>query len=102
MRLIDADELLYRLEKIKEEFLDDGNYIAMCIAKAVIKMLKTEGTIPAVDAEPVRHGRWEEYPDKAHLRCTACKVEFLRNRMPETRNRCPNCGAKMDAKEDEP
>lgn len=50
----------------------------------------------AVDAEPVRHGRWEEYPDKAHLRCTNCRVEFDKVKMPLSRNFCPYCGAKME------
>ena len=51
-----------------------------------------------VDAAEVVHGRWEEYPDSAHLRCTNCKMEFRRAKMSDTRNYCPNCGAKMDGK----
>ena len=52
--------------------------------------------IPAVDAEPVRHGRWEQYPGPSDIRCTYCKVEFDKSKMPLARNYCPNCGAKMD------
>ena len=41
---------------------------------------------PAVDAEPVRHGRWEH-----GLQCPFC------NQIDTTKpNYCPNCGAKMD------
>lgn len=51
--------------------------------------------MPAVDAEPVRHAKWEEYPDRAHIRCTGCRVEFKKKKMPMSRVYCPNCGAKM-------
>lgn len=54
---------------------------------------------PAVDVEPVRHGRWEkgdQFP--GWLCCSACRDAFV---LPEWVNRnkwkfCPNCGAKMD------
>lgn len=51
-----------------------------------------------VDAEPVRHGRWECYPSPAEIRCSQCKMEYVaRIRW----NYCPNCGAKMDKNESE-
>ena len=41
---------------------------------------------PAVDAEPVRHGRWEH-----GMQCPFC------NQIDTTKpNYCPNCVAKMD------
>ena len=40
---------------------------------------------PAVDAEPVRHGRWEH-----GMRCTQCgQIDLSKP------NYCPNCGADM-------
>lgn len=84
-------------------------------------------TSPTIEAEPVRHGRWEWYeewgpstwlepPDiiNAGWKCTECGIdlgEYLTaklheevyvgdmDKMPEV-DRCPNCGAKMDAKEE--
>ena len=42
---------------------------------------------PAVDAEPVRHGRWEQ-----GMRCPYCgQIDLAKP------NYCPNCGAKLDA-----
>lgn len=41
---------------------------------------------PAVDAEPVRHGRWEH-----GMQCSFCKQ--IDTTKP---NYCPNCGTRMD------
>lgn len=42
--------------------------------------------LTAVDAEPVRHAKWEH-----GMRCTSCRqVDTTKP------NYCPNCGAKMD------
>lgn len=66
--------------------------------------------IPAVDAEPVRHGKWlkpsrmlpPEHHDKK--RCSVCANFALHDRLCRVRlsNYCPSCGAKMDnEREDE-
>ena len=57
-------------------------------------------TAPAVDAEPVRHGRWE--PTELHksfgilkgVKCSLCGEEKFATQY--AYNYCPNCGAKMD------
>ena len=50
---------------------------------------------PAIDAEPVRHGRWID-PDKYDIwdcyQCSECHSLYIREN-----NYCANCGAKMDA-----
>ena len=55
--------------------------------------------MPTVEAEPVRHGRWEFYPDSNYLRCSICRLEFPREKLPTARMYCPACGTKMDLKE---
>ena len=55
--------------------------------------------LPTVDAVLIVHAQWEEYPDARHMRCTSCKIEYERERMPIWANYCPHCGAKMDAAE---
>lgn len=56
---------------------------------------------PTIDAEPVRHGRWEyQYNDSI---CSACG--YVNRCEPITRYRndspyCPSCGAKMDGGKD--
>ena len=60
-----------------------------------------------MDAQEVRHGRWIE--DKNIYKCTACNdlltVAGWADCIPEKQiykafKFCPNCGAKMDAKEE--
>ena len=56
---------------------------------------------PAVDAEPVRHGRWGEYeffplsPSLNGYPCSNCGQHVDRKTC-----YCPNCGAKMDEEEE--
>lgn len=50
--------------------------------------------LPVIEAEPIRHGRWEfiggygyQYRCSECITCAERKTQF-----------CPNCGAKMDKK----
>ena len=58
--------------------------------------------LPTVDAEPVRHGHWDEWDDTMFntvYRCSVCGEDFvLIDGTPSDNlyNYCPNCGAKMD------
>ena len=53
--------------------------------------------LPAVDAEPVRHGRWVAEIDRMgnYAHCSECGCR-CRGYAPNYKY-CPNCGAKMDA-----
>lgn len=55
-------------------------------------------SIPAAPVVEVVHGRWEAYPSDAFMRCSVCKREYQRIRMPQVVGWCPNpdCGARMD------
>ena len=65
---------------------------------------------PIADVVPVVHGRWElEYETYGKMRCSVCKKEALIEKTIDDigittnyvdSNYCPNCGAKMDEKED--
>lgn len=62
---------------------------------------------PTIDAEPVKHGKWEEISEyngwgDTHYRCSACGEEWnLESGTPAENNMnfCSNCGAKMDGGE---
>ena len=54
--------------------------------------------IPAVDAAPVKHGRWvDEYDDPMMVPCSVCGYEVYRY---NTTHYCPDCGARMDGEAD--
>ena len=57
--------------------------------------------MPTADVAPVRHGRWEEASDGDGIVCPFCRTDFCTIIYDtEYFNYCPNCGAKMDEKED--
>ena len=81
----------------------------------IIKAVPTEyiEAFPAADVEEVKHGRWIEYKYPRHdprgravCMCSVCQegwdkddlVVVGKGCLPRC---CPNCGAKMDAKEKE-
>ena len=131
MRLIDADALMDEVRSIwKAGILDEYKSVTWkcALADAVILVLNVIARMLPIDAEPVRHGRWEWYEDwgpsnwleapdfiAAEWRCSACKTnlaDYINTHVPgetvymdnfenkPTLAYCPNCGAKMDAKED--
>jgi ribosomal protein S27AE len=54
------------------------------------------------DAEPVKHGHWEQVDDNK-CKCTNCGTVAFIALYPNgaNNNYCPNCGAKMDLKDGE-
>ena len=46
------------------------------------------------ESNPVIHGEWEPYPNDFYRRCSACKMEFEKQKV-QSSNFCPNCGADM-------
>ena len=90
-RLIDADALKYEpLPKGERNYrtynLDDAYEDGYNDAFVDVR------NAPTIDAEPVRHGKWIEYPTADGMnQCSVCGVlRFGKS------NYCPNCGARMD------
>ena len=81
MRLIDADEL-------KKELKD------MDIVLANHNVEDWIDEQPTIDAEPVRHGKWERIPYSfvGGYRCSCCGAKSLDDNF----DYCGHCGAKMD------
>lgn len=82
MRLIDVDELINELRKLKEHPLDLACW--NCACRAVVDA-------PTID--PVRHGKWLANPVEFYLYCSECNS---RQESGLLTMYCPNCGAKMD------
>lgn len=76
MRLIDADALGHELvvEMVKCVIMSEETKGSM--AERVLNILDEA---PTIEAEPVKHGRWEETVISYH-----------------DTHYCPNCGCKMD------
>lgn len=104
MRPIDADEIV----KVAEHAYDEWN-LAMAAAdgkrqidrvykmqelcKAVRAVAKAA---PTIDLESLRPtGEWEAYPSDQYRRCSHCKTEWEKEKIPRIANYCPYCGARM-------
>lgn len=93
MRVIDADALLIEM----------GAGCLPIMEKGISGVTGDEDTIkdyvdraPTIDAEPVRHGRWNSVTvSKKYggivIQCSECGMKGTR-----IWNFCPNCGTKMD------
>lgn len=102
MRLIDADALIaYIKKRLRNEMV-------------IAWMCRIISEVPTIEADPVRHGRWEfrrnkKYTWCADAVCTACEtvidthvdndVEYRQEGIKKRLRYCPNCGAKMDLEE---
>lgn len=73
-----------------EECSGDGD--KRCLLADVLELLK-RGHDLEMNAEPVRHGEWEDTPIGT-IKCTLCGCSY--NLYKGFAKYCPNCGAKMD------
>ena len=86
--LISRDALLKDLNE---------NYVFYGFAPLLDDFTKAIQEQPPVDAEPVRHGHWEQYNPFAKPICSVCGEPCfgLHGFDYKTTAYCPNCGAKM-------
>ena len=99
MDLIDRATLPDVRMEIPKRLDDETTRILNAVIKAFLTVIKSA---PTVDAEPVRHGRWNEIEDNVteHLmECSVCN-EWIMHHHNYVSNYCPNCGAKMDGDAD--
>lgn len=91
MRLIDADILR-----------KEGWVLHKMVGTTLHEMPLNSPSIPTVDAEPVRHGHWEEIHEVFdYIKCSECGGAWCtEDNDTDTFNYCPNCGAKMDEDEE--
>jgi len=98
------DEFMKLTEKTRNEPGAGLMVFAMDGAESAIRSLRDKlDNFPTVDAAPIVHGRWEDATEIIagirfpQTRCTACGKAYWGYRT--ECYYCPNCGAKMDAKE---
>lgn len=100
-RYIDADALLKELKKSCEYHAENSRELSLLQRDIIIVQEQ-----PTVDAVPVRHGKWI-YSNDFHwytASCNKCGYQRRTDIKAEGWNQwkfCPNCGARMDKREEE-
>lgn len=97
MRLIDKDEVIYRIEENIQAYYEENSF-GYYLAEAVIDELNV---MPTIDIKPVKHGHWVEYPKPHYFKCSECEY-IVPYRKAVSVNGAreydyfPSCGAIMD------
>jgi DNA-directed RNA polymerase subunit RPC12/RpoP len=96
--LINRDELIVRLNRVKKTYKIDDRVIG------------TVSGMPAVDAESVRYGQWirggANDMHRFDFHCSECNKSFHLGSLATIYDvkrewiHCPNCGAKMDGEKE--
>ena len=93
MRLIDAENLAEVLNRYLAQLRNSG--ISVGLRMGINTCLTFINNANIIEAEPVKHGRWETNSDRPDsLICSICKCGFDMWKH-DPHNYCPNCGAKM-------
>ncbi len=104
MKLIDGNALIKqiddRMRSIKSRNEADSRFTSV-ILDTLQDIVETIEDAEEVEAEPVRHGWWVEIDMSigyGWYECSECKRSVFGHKA----KYCPECGAKMDAKEEPP
>ena len=93
MRLIDTEKLAEVLNRYLAQLRNSG--ISVGLRMGINTCLTFINNANTIEAEPVKHGRWETNSDRPDsLICSICKCGFDMW-IHDQHNYCPNCGAKM-------
>lgn len=94
-RLIDANAYAAELWKLRENYqMLDDTHTADKIMHGIFRAEQVLKEQPAVDAVPVRHGRWQGVsPLVDSLECSECRYCIIGEEF--ITPYCPWCGAKM-------
>ena len=90
--LIDRRPLIEHFERLALSLENARYFIAADVIQRAAEKLRSA---PAVDAEPVRHGRWLEDGSIGAIG-NYCSLCDKRVKPDANYNYCPNCGAKME------
>lgn len=90
MRLINEDTVMEIIERVTNEAVEKKQPKYLIQSRIIAEI----AGLPTIEAEPVKHGWWM-YP----FYCSVCGfAPYYSSDL--TYNYCPNCGARMDLKED--
>ncbi len=108
-RYIDADKLINALCDCTEETWGKGLGASWWAQSVKLKdnMVECINNQPTADVAEVKHGRWDasgryKFVDETlAIRCSECGCSLHSEEYQKYHwNYCPNCGAKMDGKDD--
>lgn len=102
MRLIDADKLLEKTECLFKDLNNTEDYMGIGYNHGVGDSIAIIKNAPTIEAEPVKHGRWETEVRTvlgAKVPFFACSV--CGSNADDEYAYCPHCGAKMNTEEGE-
>ena len=104
MRLIDAEKLAEVLNRYlaAPHVQLRNNDISVGLRMGINTCLTFLNNANTIEAEPVRHGRWEFLGPNRLIRdcmCGTCSVCKVRCKYIVNKNICPNCGANMESEE---
>ena len=97
-KYIDANALIEEIEHCSCETWSKGvnpTWWAQAV-KVKDNIKQCIGRQPAADVQEVRHGKWDF--DGIGWTCSECGEYTLKARVQKCSKFCPECGAKMDAK----
>ncbi len=97
-----AKNMIDEAEKDAETLTEgEREQIGACVL-ALRELANNAHRLPTVDAEPVVHGRNLKLDTPSLFECSICKWSCWDTLCGDTEvwRYCPNCGARMDAKED--
>lgn len=99
MRLIDADKLLEKTECLFKDLNSTEDYMGIGYNHGVGDSMAIIKNAPTIEAEPVKHGRWEPVTNgRGGFECSICHsyASSYQDGVEWLSPYCPNCGAKMD------
>lgn len=103
MRIIDADALIESIKHGLWDWETINGIESRTVLEQTIQDIKNE---PTIDAEPVRHGKWDDKRVAFYRKCSECGAT-IKNTLSHVfldydirdLHYCPNCGCKMDLDE---
>ena len=106
MRLIDAEKIAEVLNRYLAQLRNSG--ISVGLRMGINTCLTFINNANTIEADPVRHGRWEvstdEWFETDVYTCSKCRESYVLVEGTPKENLwhyCPNCGCRMDGGDDE-
>ena len=100
-RLIDAEALKTKIQKIKAEALEHGFAPESVCGDILLNFLDNA---PTIEAKPIVHAYWVDVNPNLHIgmKCSLCGARIKYSEFFNGNHRyCHKCGAQMDEKEND-